>query len=166
MTKFSEGLLEYMAVTGSMRAALNNASGTPAGCFMYWYSGTEPDSADDAVTGDILLAFTEGPLPSSTGLTFGATAGVSGNNVTISKTGAESWDAIGTAAAGAGVAPTFYRICLESDDGTGAASSGEIRIQGSIGPAVTEGIVYNGLIVEDSEYNLASFTIAQPTGES
>lgn len=116
--KYSQGLLAYIGVTGSKKAALD-------GGFLAYYSGTVPASANDAIDSgsSVLAKFTESD-DGSTGLTFesSATDGV------LKKNSSETWKStVGTA----GTA-TFFRFYDSSDDGSSASTTAK-RIQGTLG---------------------------------
>lgn len=110
--------------TGMRNALLDGDSlkGTLALGFLKIYAGSEPTSADDALTGTTLLC-TISVNSGGTGLSLGTAA-----SGAIQKA-AEVWS--GTNAA-TGTA-SFYRFVTPSD--TGVSSTTEERIQGSIGLA-------------------------------
>jgi hypothetical protein len=118
--KKSTGLATYMAVTGSIKAALDD-------CFIYVYSGAEPASADDALSGNTLLAKYSVGNDGATGLTFDATP----VNGVLKKTAAETCSATVLADGTA----SFYRMCVAAPT---AASTTDIRLQGSVGTSMLD----------------------------
>jgi hypothetical protein len=114
--KKSTGLATYMAVTGSIKAALD-------GKFIYVYSGTEPATADAALSGNTLLAKYSVGNDGATGLTFDATP----VNGVLKKTAAETWSATVLADGTA----SFYRMAGATEPT--AASTTDVRLQGDIG---------------------------------
>lgn len=113
--KKSTGLATYMAVTGSIKDALD-------GSFIYIYSGTEPATADAALSGNTLLVKISVGGDGTTGLTFDATP----VNGVLVKTAAENWK--GTVVAD-GTA-SFFRMAASDPSG---ASTSDVRLQGDIG---------------------------------
>jgi hypothetical protein len=115
----STGLANYVAGTGSLKAALNLG-------FIKIYSGTAPTTADNAIgsAGSNTLLCTISNDDTGTGITLGT---ASAN--TIPKNSGETWS--GTNAA-TGTA-SFYRHVGSADDGT--LSTTQPRIQGTIGTA-------------------------------
>lgn len=126
MTLKSTGLAAHMAVTGSIKAALD------AG-FLRFFSGPVPASADDAIDGTsvMLVEITKGG-DGVTGLTFEATA----TGGVLTKTAAETWtgtiDATGTS--------TFFRYSEAADAGTAASTTAK-RVQGTVGTTVASDAV-------------------------
>lgn len=114
--KVSTGLRNKMLDTGSLKSRL--ALG-----FIKIYSGTEPATADAAVTGTLLCTISVNG--GGTGLSTEATA-VSG---VLAKAVAEVWSGPIVATGTAG----YYRFSAAGD--TGVSSSTEERIQGSVGLA-------------------------------
>lgn len=113
--KKSTGLAAHIAATGSIKAALDD-------CFIYIYSGTEPATADAALSGNTLLVTISVDGDGETGLTFDGTP-VDG---VLVKTAAEDWK--GTVVAD-GTA-TFFRMAAAEPTG---ASTSDKRLQGDIG---------------------------------
>ena len=127
--QISYALLNYMLVTGAMRAALT-------GFKIDIYAGTLPTSIEDAIVGGTLLVrFDDG----GAGLDWAATA-VDG---TVQKEAAAWTD---TTESGGGTA-AFFRIGPVADDLTAAdGSKTKYRVQGECG-------------LSGSDLNLASLTI-------
>lgn len=111
--KTSTGLRNHLAVTGSIKAALDLG-------FIKFYEGTEPATADAAVDGTLL--WTVSVDGDGTGLSFDAAA-VAGAAV---KPSAATW--CGATTAGT---PNYWRFVAVGD--TGALSTTQERIQGTCG---------------------------------
>lgn len=123
--KISTALANYLAVTGSMKGALDGGK-------MYVYAASAiPDTADEALSGATLLATVTESGDGSTGLTYESTA----SNGVIQKSASEVWKTL-AANITAGTA-LFYRFCVGSDDGSGAAGASDYRTQGSIGTDIS-----------------------------
>lgn len=132
MTLKSTGLAAHMAVTGSIKAALDSG-------FLRFFSGPTPASADDAIDGSsVMLVKISNGGDGVTGLTFEATApgGV------LTKTAAETWT--GTIAA-AGTA-TFFRYSEAADDGTTLSTTYK-RVQGTVGTTVASDAVLKSVVL-------------------
>ena len=142
--KFSTGLRNYLLDTGSLKSALD-------GGVILIYSGTEPDSADDAVPDDatLLCVVTADDTDS---LHFGASA----VNGLLSKDLSEIWygdvEESGEA--------SWFRFVTQSD--TGAASTSELRIQGSIAVAGADMQITNVNLNAGAQQNIDYFSIYQP----
>lgn len=117
-----------------MEALLTELKSQLDGGFLYIFSGSVPDSADDALdmlNDHTMLAMITVDDDGATGLTFSAPSG----NL-LSKNSGEDW--IGTIAfSGADdgettLSPSFWRFCQDGDDPTDAASGGP-RLQGTVG---------------------------------
>ena len=145
--KTSTGLRNYMLADASLKDALDSG-------FLHIYSGTEPATADDAITG----------LPSSrlciisindtgVGLTFQSPA----VNGVISKSAGETWngeiDYTNTA--------TFFRFVGVGD--TDALSTTEPRVQGTIGLVGADLNLSNTALVSPGVQTINHFNIALPT---
>lgn len=111
--KTSTGLAAHLAVTGSLKAAFD-------GGLIRVYDGTPPNSADDAVVGNLL--WTISVNGDGTGLTFDSTP----VGRALVKPDAAVWG--GATAAGT---PTYYRLVAAGD--TGASSTTQKRVQGTVG---------------------------------
>lgn len=115
--KASTGLRTYLAVTGSLKGALDGGQ-------LMFYEGTEPASADDAIAGSLLWTVTvDGD---GTGITF-ESAAVDGAAV---KETTETW--CGATTAGT---PNYWRFigATEKAGSIGGSSSTNPRIQGTCG---------------------------------
>jgi hypothetical protein len=123
--KYSTYLAE--AVLNAMAAALEDG-------FIYYFAGSVPDSADDAL--DMATDHTQVAKISvaggATGLTFDPATGN-----TLAKAAAEAWNGLiefdGTTAGPGTITPTFFRFCSPGDTGRDAAGAGDMRLQGTIG---------------------------------
>jgi hypothetical protein len=142
----STGLINYISVTGSRKAALDSG-------FLKLYAGTVPADADAALGSATLLATLTLGGDDTTGLTFDATA----TDGTISKPSAATWQDPSPAASGTA---TFYR--WEKTGDTGAATTTEIRNQGSVGTTGADLNVNSTSISTGTPFELNSYTIRQP----
>ncbi|HSX21499.1 MAG TPA: hypothetical protein VLE97_01840 [Gaiellaceae bacterium] len=145
----TQHLANAMMVTGSMRSVISPG-------FLYFYDGPIPSSAEDAidVTAHKCFKFTLAN-DGSTSLTFQSTAA----NGVLRKTTAEDWKG---ACLHTTSALTFYRWCTGSDDGTGA-SSGNDRVQGTIGTDATFGFILSALNYTSGDLlDLTDFQIILP----
>lgn len=111
--KFSTGLRNKMLDTGSFKA-------TMALGFLKLYTGAEPASPDDAATGTLLCTISV--ASGATGLSMAASA-VSGS---LAKA-AEVWSGVNAASGTVG----YWRFVAAGD--TGASSTTQARVQGSVG---------------------------------
>ena len=111
--RLSTGLRTQLLSTGSLKSIF-------AAGFLKIYSGTEPTSADDAVTGTLLctISISSG----GTGVNFD-TAAVAG---VLSKAPAEAWSGVNAASGTAG----YFRHVAVGD--TGALSTTQPRLQGAV----------------------------------
>ncbi len=112
--KSSTGLKNSILVSGSLKSMLDGGK-------IRIFSGAAPADADAAETGTLLCVISNGGT--ATGLTFEATAA----GGTVAKKSGEAWS--GTNVAG-GTA-SYYRFVAAGD--TGAASTTEKRLQGTVG---------------------------------
>ena len=110
--KSSTGLKNAVLATSSFKAALDGGK-------VRIFAGALPADADAAETGTLLCEVSLNGT--ATGLTFAAAAG------TISKDAAEVWSGTNVATGTA----THYRFVAPGD--TGALSTSEARLQGSVG---------------------------------
>lgn len=141
--KKSTGLATYLAVTGSIKDALD-------GSFIWAYSGTEPANADVALSGNTLLTKISVGGDDVTGLTFDGTpdAGV------LKKTAAEAWKGTNQ---DDGIA-TFYRM---AENEPNDASTTELRLQGNIGTSVLNDLVLtSAMLVSGNEQTIDQFQIS------
>lgn len=115
MIKVSTGYRQSVAVTGSIRAALNNG-------LIRIYSGPVPASPDAALGSAVLMnEISAGGTGTPVTLEPTAPGGV------ISKSAAENWTGNNLV----GGTPTFFRYVLAGD--AGDASTSAVRLQGTAG---------------------------------
>lgn len=143
--KVSTGLRNKMLDTSPLRTALNLG-------FLKLYSGTVPASADDALGAAVLLV-TISVTGGGTGLTFEAAA-VAG---ILSKESTEVWQ--GTI--GVSGTPTFFRFVAPGD--TGALSTTESRLQGSVGVLGADLNLSSVSLLASSVQTINHFNVALPT---
>ncbi|MFK3971113.1 hypothetical protein ACI2KS_10340 [Pseudomonas sp. NPDC087358] len=114
--KRSTGLRNSMLSTSSFKSAMT-------GSIIKVWSGTAPASADAAIPGDAVLLLTYSLNGAGGGVSFD-TAAADG---TLQKNPAEVWQGQ-IAASGT---PSFFRMQATGD--TGAATTSQIRLQGTVG---------------------------------
>lgn len=130
------------------------------GGFMYYFTGSVPASADDAL--DMVSDHTQVAMLSvdndgATGLTFETpTDGV------LNKTTSEAWSGTvafdGTEDAESTLTPTFFRLCQSGDNGRGAGAAP--RVQGTLGgPSSTADIKLASATVTANGTNTVSLPI-------
>jgi hypothetical protein len=154
--KFSTGLKNQMlnAVRGTVTATISLEHG-----IVYVYSGTQPATADAAVTGTLLLkatvssgAFSFGNA--TNGLDFDAAAtGV------LTKAVAEVWSGVGLAAGTAG----WFRFMGNATDDLGITTTLP-RIDGRIATSGAEMTMSNLNVVVGATSTIDSLTISWPVG--
>jgi hypothetical protein len=142
--KASTGLRNKLLDTSPLKTIFNLG-------FLNVYSGTIPTDADQSISGATLLcAYSNNNT--ATGITFASTA--SGGAIT--KNLAETWS---RAAAGSGTA-TFYRLVAAGD--TGALSTTEARIQGSVGLAGADLNFASLSFTATTVYTVDTYTVSLP----
>jgi hypothetical protein len=120
--------------TNLAQLILNAIAGGLNGGFIYYFAGSVPGSADDALNmvSDHTQVARISIAGGATGITFDAATGN-----TIAKAAAEAWSGLidfdGTTAGPGTITPTFFRYCNAGDNGRVAAGVGDIRLQGTIG---------------------------------
>ncbi len=146
--KLSTGLRDYLAATGSLRAAIN-------GGFIKIYSGTAPASADAALgsAGVNTLLVTISDDGEGDGLTFEATPA----DGVLSKTTGQSWLGVNESS---GLA-SFFRWVMTGDDGL--ASTSAIRMQGDVATLNAELNLANPNLTSAAEQPINHFFVAIPT---
>lgn len=150
MAKFSTGLRNAIAATGSLKAALDD------GKLNIYKGATIPDSPDDALPGDATLMYTfTVDNDGTTLLDFAASA----TNGVLLKAAAQSWQ--GECASAGDMA--FFRYYVPADDGE-TASTTAIRVQGTVGTAFADLIVSNVTKALTDPLTIDSFGIAIPEG--
>jgi hypothetical protein len=145
--RFGTTLANAMLVTGSLQSLLNSGH-------LRFFSGPVPPTADEAVdvSSAALLTVDNG----GTGVTFQNTAA----NGVMTKTAAETWSGtIGTTGTAA-----FFRYCVGSDTGAGAAAAGNYRVQGTVGTDITADLlVATTNFVATNVITLSNAQLALPT---
>lgn len=143
-TKASTGLRNHMLTTGSLKAALD-------GGFLRLYSGVEPATADAAIPVDSTLLLTVFSDNVAAGLNLAATAA----DGFIEKS-AQTWSgtvlATGTA--------TWFRFVAAGD--TGALSTTQARLQGSVARAGADLNISSADLVAGAPQAVNYFTVALP----
>lgn len=121
------GLKISTALANALLAG-NDFAALMSGGKMYVYAASAvPATADEALSGQTLLATVTKDGDGSTGLTFATPAA----NGVIQKTASEVWKCLA-----ADITPgtaLFYRHCVGSDTGAAAAGGSDYRFQGAIG---------------------------------
>lgn len=145
MTLKSTGLANHLAVTGSLKDALDSG-------FLYLFSGPVPTSADAAIDGSsVMLAKVSVGGDGTTGLTFESTAA----GGVLTKTAAEAWS---STIAATGTA-TFFRFCESGDAGTGASTTAK-RVQGTVGTTVaSDGVLTSTSLTSGNTQTISLFQI-------
>lgn len=138
--RLSTGLRDGLLDTGALNSLLANAK-------LEYYTGAQPASADDAVTGTKLLT-----IDNTTGINFAAAA-VSG---TISKLGSETWSAAAIASGTAG----YFRMSVLAD--ANALSTTAVRIDGSIGSFGADLNLTSTNIVSGATQTVDAFDVTLP----
>lgn len=139
--KLSTAMRNHMLETGSLKGAFTTLE-------MRIYSGTEPASADDTITG-VKLTTIRGP--SAAALAFDAAAGGS-----LPKAAAQVWSGVNVASGTA----THFRLVDVSD--TDASSSTAKRIQGKCGTAGAELNMTSTSIANGATQTIDGGSITQP----
>lgn len=143
----SSGLRTKAMTTGSVKSLLD-------GGLIKIYKGTAPTTADDAeVVADLLCTISLNS--SGTGITLQA-GGAAGSLV---KTSGETWSGV-VSAAGTNTA-TYYRHVASGD--TGASSTTEARLQGSISTSGAEMNLANTSLANGSTQTIDYYNLDFPT---
>jgi hypothetical protein len=145
--KFSTGLKDILLGTNSLKTSLDDG-------YIKVYSGAVPADADAAVTGTLLVTYSDnGAAPGAgNGLDLAASA-ASG---AISKASAQVWKGTAVATNTA----TYWRYIRLAD--TGASSTSEQRMQGTVGGAGADLFVQSTSFVNATEYTIDYFSVAIP----
>lgn len=140
----STGLRTKLLDTNSLRSLLNLGK-------ILVYSGAPPATADAAPTGTLLLTVTNNST--GTGLTFAASASAGA----ITKNLGETWSGscVSTNTAG------YYRFVQASD--SGALSTTDCRIQGSVGTAGADLNLTTTSLINGTTYNVDNYSVGLPT---
>lgn len=116
------------------------------------YGGTVPSSANDALTGAVLLC-TVSLASTGTGISFDAAPA----NGVLSKNPSEVWSGVNVASGTA----TFYRHVKLAD--TGAADASEVRIQGTVGVVGADLNLSSTALVSGATQTIDFYSVAQPS---
>ena len=143
--KLSTGLRNHLAVTGSVRNAIQ-------GMVLVIYAGTEPSTADSAIPGDGVALATISTGGTGAGLNF-ETVAVQG---VLTKAAADTWQ--GTNAAN-GTA-TYYRLQTGADDGS--LSDVLLRVQGKVGTINADLFLSSVALVQSAVQRIGSYTLTVP----
>ena len=143
--KASTGLRNKLLDTGSLKSIFNLG-------FIKIYSGTVPADADAAL-GSATLLCTISVNSTGTGTTMEASA----SDGTLEKNAGEIWSGVNAASGTA----SFYRHVAAGD--TGAASTTEARIQGSVGTAGADMNLTSTSLVAAATQTLDYYSINLPT---
>jgi hypothetical protein len=141
--KTSTGLRNAMLDTGSFK-------GTMATAKLMIYSGTAPADADAATTGTLLCTVT-GPTAAALAWDTSALGGV------ISKSPSQTWS--GTCSAGTA---GYYRVVNSAD--TGASSTTQPRIQGTVDVAGADLNLSSTTFAGGATQTIDYYSVALPTG--
>ena len=143
--KLSTGLRDHLLATGDFQSGVD-------GGVIYIYNGTEPATADAALSGNTLLMIISNDA-AGTGIAMAA-APASG---VLGKNSAETWRGVCVAAG----TPTFYRFAGLTD--SGLLSTTEKRMQGTIGTVNADLIFSNTAFTVSAERRIDNFNVALPT---
>lgn len=145
--KASTGLRNKLLDTSPLRTIFS-------GGYLLLYAGPVPSSADDAIVGGThTLLCDVRNNNTTTGITFASSA--SGGSIT--KNLSETWS---RAAGNTGTA-TFYRLVASTD--TGASSTTEARLQGSIGTSGADLNLTTTSLNASTVYTIDTFSVSLPT---
>lgn len=141
--KLSTGLANKLLDTGSLKSIF-------AAGFIKIYSGSPPADADAAATGTLLVTISI--ASGGTGINFD-TAGVAG---VLAKAPAETWSGVIAATNTAG----YFRHVAAGD--TGASSTTQARLQGSVGTVGADLNLTSTSLVSGATQTIDYYTVALP----
>lgn len=141
--KVSTGLANKLLDTGSLKA-------TFAAGFLKIYSGSPPADADAAVTGTLLSTISIGSGGTGVNFDTAAAAGV------LAKAPAETWSGVNAATGTAG----YFRHVAAGD--TGASSTTQARIQGTVGTVGADLNLTSVSLVSGATQTIDYYTVALP----
>lgn len=144
--KASTGLRNKLLDTGSLKATL--ALG-----FLKIYTGAEPATADAAATGTLIATISNNSTGTGVNLAAAAVAGV------IPKLSSEVWSGL-VAAGGPHIAGYFRHVAVGD---TGALSTTEARLQGSIATAGADLNISSTTLTTGATQTIDYYSIALPT---
>lgn len=139
--KMSTGLCDDLLDANPLKTIFNLG-------FIKVYSGTPPATADAAIGGGNTLLCTVSNNSTGTGLTFEASA----SGGVLAKNSGETWSGVNAASGTA----TFYRLVSASD--TGASSTTEQRVQGTIGTGGADMNVGSTSLTSSATFTVNYFT--------
>lgn len=150
--KISDALANELLDNGSFKTLFETGSS-----FIYIFSGTVPATAGEALdvptTHTLLAKIAADVTPADSGvvgLDFAAAAG----SRALTKSGSQTWAgkvvASGTA--------TFFRLCSDGDNGQGAASASNYRVQGSCGTSGADFIMTSTALVDNDSNTVGMST--------
>lgn len=139
--KMSTGLCNKLHDTNPTKTIFNLG-------FMKIYAGSAPATADAAVTGTLLCTVSNNST--GTGLTFEASA----SGGTLPKKSSETWSGTN----GASGTATHFRLVAAGD--TGALSTTEARVQGTIGTGGTDMVVGNPALTSGATFTINYATLS------
>ena len=142
--KTSTGLRNAMLDTGSFKSVMNSAK------LIIYGGGSVPATADDAVSGTALVTIT-GPSAAALAWDTAALAGI------IAKAPGQTWS--GTCTAGTA---NYYRLVNSSD--TGALSTTQPRIQGTVDVAGADLNLSSTTFTGGATQTIDYYTVAFPSG--
>lgn len=142
--QISTGLRNHLLTTGSLKAALD-------GGVIRIYSGTEPATADAALSGNALLC-----TVSNNGAGTGINLDTTSSGGVISKAPGEVWKGTNVASGTA----TFYRFSGLTDDGT--LSTSTKRVQGTISTTGASMNLANVSLTSGSEQRVDYYAVGMP----
>lgn len=149
--------------TGFKNKLLDGTAGPPAGGALKdmfddgvieIFSGTPPASPDDAITGTLIVTYTDNGAAEAAGTGLDLAASASGG--AISKASAQTWK--GNAVAS--LTGTHFRYRQQGD--INDASTTDIRIQGTVGGAGADLFVSSTSFTSGLDYTIDLFSIAIP----
>ena len=147
---FAAGTVLAVAKGGSLRDVMKDG-------ILYLYSGSQPSTADSAVTGTELVKITASAGSFSSGsFTNGLELGDAAS-AAISKVLAETWQGVAGTSGYAG----WFRMCANATD-AGGASTTLPRIDGSVGTSGADLQISSTSIVAGKTYTIDDFTLSLP----
>lgn len=136
--KMSTGLCDKLLTNNPLKTIFNLG-------FIKIYSGAAPATADAALTGTLLCTISNNST--GTGLTFDASA-----SGVLPKAAAETWSGVN----GATGAASHYRLVAVGD--TGALSTTEARVQGTVSTGGSDMVMGNTTLTNGATTTLNFFT--------
>lgn len=152
----------FMISTGVQELLLQALNTAFSGSMvMRIYSGTVPTNAHDSLGSAVLLREV-----SATGTGTAVNFEAATVNGMLVKETTETWSGTNEAFSGGPLTATFYRIVIEATD-TGAASSTELRFQGSVGEADADLVLGStSLTASADDPAIGIYRVGLPTDET